>query len=152
MGFQTHLGPARFGTSKEGAGFNCGLPVLSQSNTLAYTDTAAKNICILPAGAQIISIILDVTTVFNAGDTNVIDIGTTADGALYVNDAAAGTAVHAVCTLVAANLASVINVGSSDVQITATYVPGGTAAGTGAATVTVNYVMRNPDGTVTHNP
>lgn len=152
MGYATHLGPVRYGTIREGASANCGSPVLTQSATLAYTDTSAKNLFKLPAGAKIISVILDVVTAFNAGTTNVIDIGTSADGALYVNDAAAGTTGHFTCTLVAGNLASIINVGTSDVQVTATFVPTGTAASAGAANISVQYEMRNTDGTVTTNP
>lgn len=152
MGYATHLGPARFGTEREGAGLNCGSPVLTQSATLAHTNTTAKNLFRLPAGAKIISVILDVTTAFNAGTTNVIDIGTSANGALYVDDAAAGTVGHFTCTLVAANLASMVNIGSADVQVTATYVPTGVVASAGAATISVQYEMRNTDGTVTHTP
>lgn len=152
MGYSTHLGPARQGTVKEGASANCGSPLLTQSNTIAYTDTTAKNLFILPAGAKVVDFKLDVVTAFNAGTTNVLDIGTTADDDLFVNDAAVGTAVHATCTLVAANLASIINIGTSDVQVTATYVPSGTAATAGSATVTVIYEMRNPDGTSTPVP
>lgn len=152
MGYATHLGPVRYGTIKDGSSINCGSPILTQSATLAYTDTSAKNLFKLPAGAKIISVILDVTTAFNAGTTNVIDIGTTADGALYVNDAAGGTTGHFTCTLVAANLASMLNIGTADVQVTATYVPTGTAASTGAATISVQYEMRNTDGTTTVSP
>lgn len=152
MGYQTHLGPARFGTVKEGAGVNCGSPVLSQTNTLVNTNIAAKNLFILPAGSQIVSVILDIVTAFNDSSTNVIDIGTTANGAYYVNDAAAGTTVHAVCTLVPGNLAGIVDVGTSDVQVTATYVPTGTGSSAGLAYITVNYVMKNADGTTTIAP
>ena len=152
MPFATHLGPIRFGTVKEGSSINCGLPVLTQSATLAYTDTTAKNLFIIPAGAQILSVVLDVITAFNDTTTNVIDVGNTADGAFYVNDAEAGTAVHVVATLVAANLATITNIGTSDVQVTATYAGTGTGSSAGSARVTMTYIMRNSDGTVTPAP
>jgi hypothetical protein len=48
-------------------------------------------------------------------------------------------------TITDANIATFVNVGTSDVLITSTYACAGTASG-GAATVTVNYVVRNSDG------
>lgn len=152
MGYSTHLGPARFGTVKENAGMNCGGPILTQSATLAYTDTTAKNLFIIPAGSRITAIKIDVVTAFNSSGTDLVDVGTTADGAFYVNDADVSSTVHATATLVAANLASVINVGTSDVQVTATYAQSVADASAGAATISIEYVMRNPDGTNTPTP
>lgn len=149
MGYATHLGPARFGTVKENAGMNCGDVVLSQSATVAYTDTTAKNLFTLPAGAKILSFIIDVTTAFNSSGTDLLDIGNSTDAALYVSDADVSAQIHSVATLVAANLASVVNIGTSDVTVTATYAQSVADADEGAATITVTYVMRNSDGTST---
>ena len=152
MAFSTRLGPHRQGTVKEGSGANCGLPILSQAGTVAYTDTSAKSLFILPAGSKIISVIVDVTTAFNSSGTDLLDVGTTANGALYVNDLDVSSTGHNVCTLVAGNLASILNVGTSDVTVTATYAQSVADAAAGAATVTVNYIQRNTDGTTTVAP
>lgn len=152
MAFSTRLGPHRQGTVKEGSGANCGLPILVQTATVAYTNTTAKNLFILPAGSQVLSVIVDVTTAFDSSGTDLLDIGTTASGALYVNDLDVSSTGHNVCTLVAANLASILNVGTSDVTVTATYAQSVADAANGAATVTVLYIQRNPDGTVTVAP
>ena len=152
MGFATHLGPWLLGTVKDTTGTtvgtirNTGATVVSQTNTLTFANTTAKNMFVLPAGAQILSIIIDIGAVFNSSGTDLIDIGTTADGAYYVNDAVASATGHFVATLVPANIAGVLNVGTVDVQITATYVQSVADATTGSASVTVNYVVKNPDG------
>ena len=72
MGFSTHLGPQRLGTVKEGASRNCGVTIVSQSNTVAYTDTTAKNLFIIPAGAQVINVIVDVVTAFTDTGTDLL--------------------------------------------------------------------------------
>ena len=152
MTYSTHLGPTRNGTVKDGSGANCGGPVLSQSATIAYTDTTAKNLFIIPAGSKVVDIKLDVITAFDAGDTNTLDIGSSTDGDLFVDGASVATEVHATATLVAANLASIVNIGTTDMQVTATYIPAGTAAGEGSAIITMLYQMRNADGTTTPAP
>ena len=47
--------------------------------------------------------------------------------------------------LTGANIGTFVNVGSTDVIISATYACAGVASG-GAATVTAQYVVRNSDG------
>lgn len=152
MGYASHLGPMKLGTVKDGAGANMGGVVVSQAATVTFADTSAKNLFIIPAGSRIVSFVIDVTTAFNSSGTDLLDIGTTANGALYVNDADVSSTGHIVATLVAANLASVINVGSTDVQITATYAQSVADAAAGSALVSVVYEIRNPDGTTTVAP
>jgi hypothetical protein len=105
--------------------------------SLAYTDSAAVVVGTIPAGALILKPAsgVHVTTAFNAGTTNVIDVGTTADDDLFGTDLAAGTA-----TFVPLDEAIGGFVVASDTTITATYAQTGTAASAGAAEVVIAYV------------
>jgi hypothetical protein len=152
MGYATHLGPIRFGTVKENAGFNCGSPVLVQSATLANTNTTAKNLFILPAGSQVLYVTVDVITAFNDTGTDLVDIGSSSSGALFVSALSVASTGHTVATLVAANLATITNIGTTDMQVTATYTGANADSSAGSALITVGYVMRNVDGTTTAAP
>ena len=155
MGFATHLGPWLLGTVKETTGTtvgtirNTGTTIVSQTNTLTYANTTAKNLFVLPAGAQILNVIIDITTAFNSSGTDLIDVGTAADGAYYVNDATASAAGHFAATLVSTNIAGILNIGTSDVQVTATYVQSVADASAGSAQITIVYAVKNSDGTST---
>lgn len=151
MGFATHLGPWLLGTVKNTTGTtaattrNTGCTVVAQSNTTTYANTTATNMCAIPAGAQILNVFLDVTEAFNAGTNNTITIkaGSTTIASVTATSANITTGR---ATLVLANLATWVNVGTSDLFITSTFAGTGTAASTGIATVTVAYVVRNSDG------
>jgi hypothetical protein len=101
---------------------------------------------VLPAGAQILNVVIDVVTPFNSSGTDLIDVGTAADSAYYVNDATASAAGHFIGTLVTTSIAGVLNVGTTDVQVTATYVQSVADATAGLASVTITYVVKNSDG------
>ena len=151
MGFATHLGPWLLGTTKNTTGTtaattrNTGCTVVAQSNVTTYADTTAANQFVLPAGAQILNIYLDVTVAFNAGTNNTVTIkaGSTTIASVTATSANITTGR---ATLVLAAPATWINVGTSDVFITSTFAGTGTTATTGTATVTVEYVVRNSDG------
>lgn len=93
----------------------------------------------LPANAVIIKPMsgVNISTVFNAGTANVLDIGTSADDDLYGTDLALGTAGfvpldEAVSFFV-----------SSDTQMTATPSLTGTAATTGVGQIVIAYCTKN---------
>lgn len=139
------------------------------NSNLTYTPTGYTGgsgyYIMMPAGSYIDSINVDVTTAFNAGTNNVITI------ALSPTSATAGTTIATV-TGTAANIglgrySLGITVGSaafaqtntaywanvSNSQTTPTdqfvlcwFSSTGAAATTGAATIGVDYVVRNPDG------
>lgn len=92
----------------------------------------------IPANAQIIKPLSGVTvnTVFNAGTTNVADIGTTADDDLYGTDLALGTAAF-----VPVDEAVSYRV-TSDTTFTLTVALSGTAATTGAGVAQIAYLPR----------
>lgn len=108
---------------------------------LTFADNGlARTVGVLPAGAQIIQSLsgVYVTTAFNAGTTNVLDIGTTADDDLYATDLALGTrafvAIDEAATAVNTWLVT------ADTTITATVALAGTAATAGSAEVVIAYV------------
>jgi hypothetical protein len=151
MGFASHLGPWRLGTIKDTTGTvpgtisNMGLTNVSQSGITTFADTTADNLFVIPAGSQILNIFVDVTTAFNAGTNNTLTIkaGSTTIGTVTATSAniTVGRA-----TVVLSNVATLINIGTSDLFISSTFAGTGTTATTGTATVTVQYVVRNSDG------
>ena len=100
-------------------------------------DGSVLSLGYLPAGAVIIKPMSGVAVhvAFNAGTTNVLDIGTAANDDLYGTDLALGSIAfvpldEAVSMTVAA-----------DTLVTATVDLTGTAATTGSATVIIAYVI-----------
>ena len=97
--------------------------------------------------SQILNIYVDVTTAYagTTGNTITIKAGSTTLGTV----GGATTTPLSVCrntfTITGASIGTFLNVGSTDVIITATYACAGVASG-GAATVTAEYVVRNSDG------
>lgn len=139
MSFSTFSGPIRSGTVRIGSGENCGLAVLMQSKALPAA-AGATTVAVLPAGSQILDIIVDTTTLFNSTTNLTLGDGSTASKYLTTtNITAAGRA-----SLSGYQPLEFINIGTSDVSIVAT--TAGTAT-TGAARVTIMYVQKLADGT-----
>lgn len=94
----------------------------------------------LPAGALVIGAGVVITTAFNAGSTNVIDIGTASDGDGFATDLAAGT----IGNIVWDELATSNDLYStSEAVITAEYAQTGTAATAGSGEVYVTFLADN---------
>ena len=154
MGFASHLGPWRLGTVKDTTGTtpgtisNMGLTTVVQSAPIAYTTTTAANVAVLPAGSQITNIFVDVTTAFNSGTNNVITVQTAAGSSLATVTATSAniTTGRATVVLTAAQIGTILNGGTTDLIVQAGFAGTGTAASTGAATITIQYVVRNSDG------
>lgn len=152
MGFATHLGPWLLGTVKDTTGTtagtirNTGATVVAQSGSITKATTTAANVAVLPAGAQILNIFVDVTEAFNAGTGNTITV--------KIGSTTLGTVGGASTTPVAAGRATVtisaidtwLNVGSTDAIVTGIFAGVGTAATTGIATITIEYVVKASDG------
>jgi hypothetical protein len=148
MGFATHLGPWLLGTVKDTTGTtagtvrNTGATIVAQVVNLTAAQVAALTgtLGFIPAGAAITSVQLLTTTLFASATTLKITIG-----GVDVNTAttitAAGTYAVSSATTFTPTQA---NVGTADVA--ATFTATGTSV-TGAVTVVIGYVVRNPDGT-----
>lgn len=91
---------------------------------------------VIPSGAMILKSMSGVlvNVAFNAGTTNVLDIGTSADGDLYATDLALGS-----IAFVALDEAVTMTV-AADTTITATVALAGTAATAGAGAVVIAYI------------
>lgn len=137
----TFITPGNF--PRDGYGFappTFGGAVAVKYGTVAITDTSAKVLFTLPKGAVIIDAFVNVLTAFNAGDSNVLDLGIGATANALANDLALGTPGHITAGLVySAMLTTPL---TATTNITATYVPAGTAANAGAAVVAVYYILR----------
>lgn len=111
--------------------------------TVTYADNGiARTVGTIPAGSQIINVISGtfVTTAFNAGTTNTINIGTTANDDLYGTVEALGTKAFVVIDEAAT--ATDVNtwIAANNTTITATVVLSGTAATAGSAEVIICYI------------
>jgi len=145
----------------------------TNTSNLTYTPTNAAGpvgVVVIPAGSYIENFNVDVTTAFNAGTNNTISV------AIAPTNGVAGTVVFQVVGtgvsipigrwalgVVGTNLACYSGSGantnipywinSSNTQTTPTdmivqawFTGTGTGATTGACTIGVGYVLRNPDG------
>lgn len=155
MAISTRLGPWLLGTRKNSTGTtaltlrNLGATVVAQSLNIAYTNATANTTAFaIPAGSLILEMYFITTTVFSAATTIKLSIGAT-----DLNAATTVTAVGPFSLAVAATsgaTAAVVNTGLTDVIVTYTLVPG--ASATGAGTIIIKYVVRNPDGTIVSAP
>lgn len=101
--------------------------------TITYANSTVTFDAQVPSGSMIVGAYVDVTTLFNAGTTNVLTLGdgTTADRFLGASDVTEGTA--------GAYTKALADVVTSDTSIVATYAQTGTAATTGAADIVLLY-------------
>lgn len=139
MSFSTFSGPIRSGTVRYGSGENCGVAVLIQSNVLPAA-AGATTVAVLPAGSQILDIIVDTTTVFNSATT--LKIGTSTNDDEFVTQTTITSAGRNDLSSTYQPL-TFINVGNADVPVIAT--TAGSAA-TGAARVTIMYAQKASNG------
>lgn len=104
-------------------------------NTLTF-DSGVVTIGTIPSGAVIMKPLSGayVNVAFNAGTTNVIDIGTTANDDLYGTDLAGGSIAFVPLD------EAVTQVVSADTTFTATYAQTGTAASAGSARIVIAYI------------
>ena len=108
------------------------------STNVTFADNgSAVVIGTVPAGARVLRATAIVTEAFNAGTSNVLDIGTTADPDGFATDIALGTIGN-----IAADEMATTNdqVASVDTGIIATVALSGTAATAGAADIVVEYI------------
>jgi hypothetical protein len=109
---------------------------------IAFGTATSQTLGTLPAGSQILQPIsgVMVSTVFNAGTTNTLDVGTSATANLYGTDMALGT--KAFVALDEAATATNVNTFyvAVDTVITCLVKMTGTTATTGAGVVVIAYI------------
>lgn len=154
MGFATHLGPWLLGTVKNTTGTtagtiqNTGTITVTQTGTMTVNTTTATTFAVIPAGAQITNIFCDITTAFAGSTGNTITIQTSGGTALATVGSASTTPLavgRATTTLSGTNIATILNVGTTDLILQVIYACAGTASG-GAAQITVQYVVKDSSG------
>jgi len=113
-----------------------------------YTDTSAKTLFTLPAGAVPLDWWLDITTDFNAGTTDVLDLGAAADADYFANDIDISTQalLRAGVTGAVAGRLGVRFL--EETAITALYAQSGTAATTGEANFFMIYMIGGDQYTI----
>ena len=149
MGTTTFSGPIKAGTLRETTGStvgtdvaNTGFVLMAQSANIVYgANGSTTTIATLPANSQIFQITLDVTTAFNAGTTNTIDFGDGSTADQFADALAAGSIARVLATSDVSQITNLVDIGTSDVQVVATYNQSGSAASAGAATATVLYLQ-----------
>jgi hypothetical protein len=149
MGFATHLGPWLLGTVKNTTGTtagtirNMGATVVAQTIPVTFqtfTNSLTGTIGSIPAGSLITGVQIITSTVFSSATTLKITIGGT-----DVATASTITSVGVTSVSIASTFAALAaNTGTTDDLIT--YTATGSSLTTGAATVVIQYVVRNSDG------
>jgi hypothetical protein len=110
-----------------------------RKNVVFGDNGTAKTVGVVPAGALILKALsgVAVETAFNAGTTNTLNVGTSANDDLYGTLLALGSVAFVPCDeAVGFRVAA-------DTTITATVVLTGTAATTGDAEVVIAYICDN---------
>jgi hypothetical protein len=107
--------------------------------TLSFED-GEVTVGILPAGALLLKAqsSVNVTTAFNAGTTNTVHVGTSADNDLFATALAGGSVAQ-----VPFDEYTAANLMTADTTITATYNKSGTAPTAGSAEVIVAFIPDN---------
>lgn len=156
MAFASMSGPVRMGTVKENSGRNTGLPVLTQSATVAFsamtTSPSAQTLFTIPAGSKIVRVNVEVIATISGGSvTNVgLTVGKSGGTAnFFVTTFNTGTSVGKVAQATvdaALQVAETNNVGTSDVTLTGTFTAAGGNPTAGSTVVTIEYIQRGTDG------
>lgn len=104
---------------------------------ITFSSTTATLIGQLPPNAYIIRIEVAVTTAFNGGNNDYVDVGTSASAAAYANDIDVSSTGIASGTVIDASVQSTAN----PTEVYATYIATATVATAGAGRVVVEYVF-----------
>jgi len=149
MATTTFSGPVKAGTINNTTGTtvgtnvaNTGFVLMAQSaNVVFAANGTTTDIATLPANSQIFQITVDITTVFDAATTNTLDLGDGSTADQYADALALGTLGRVLATSDISQVGNLIDIGTSDITVTATYNQTGTVATAGACTVTVLYLQ-----------
>ena len=151
MATTTFSGPIKAGTISNTTGTtvgddvkNTGQVLMSQTFSFDYTveGAATDTNVVIPANSQIVSVDVNVETAFNDSGADVLEVGSSADTDLYVNDTDI-SAVGSIAMGTAALCANWKDIGTSDIRVGYIYNGANNDASAGAATVTINYLQNN---------
>jgi hypothetical protein len=151
MATTTFSGPIKAGTISNTTGTtagtdikNTGQVLMSQTFSFDYTveGTATDTAVVIPANSQIVSVDVNVETAFNDSGSDLLEVGSSADTDLYVNDVSIA-AIGKIALGTAALCANWKDIGTSDIKVGYIYNGANNDASAGAATVTINYLQNN---------
>lgn len=152
MAFTTFSGPVRSGTVKDGtvaSGRNTGLAVLSQSYDTGVVTAGVGNVDAqmgnLPAGSQIVDIVVDQIVVPGGSSTSTISVGNASGGAQLMAAVVTTAGGRFRGTTTAATQLAWQTSTTADTGLWVRYAVG-VAAGVGRAIITVLYVQRASNG------
>jgi primosomal replication protein N len=149
MGTTTFSGPVKAGTIRETTGTtvgsdikNVGFVEMSQSKSITLSGASANTaVGVIPANSQIIDVKMDV--IIAGDDTNAatLSVGTTANGTAYI--AATNAKTLARTQPIAATLAALADVGTTDSNVVAQFTATDGDGTVGEGIVTVSYLQNN---------
>ena len=151
MSFASFSGPMRVGTVLNNPGRNAGLVVLSQAydtGDLTGTTTGNYDVAafVLPAGAQIMNILIDQVVAATVGTTTV-SVGTTSGGAQLSAAVATTAGGRFQGTATAATQLAWQTATASDTTVYVRNVVGTGTLGAGRFIVSINYIQKVVSGT-----
>jgi hypothetical protein len=118
---------------------NVGFAVMGQSALIDIIGATSNNqvVATIPAGSQIVDVILNVTTVNNDTGTATVVVGTSADADAFIPS----TSVKSLGTTRGTLDVEATDVGTTDIQVLVDFTAQNGDGTTGAATVTVLYLQ-----------
>ena len=149
MATTTFSGPVKAGTIKETTGTtvgtnvkNTGFTLMAQSAVIDIIGATAADqvVATIPAGSQIVDVILNVVVVNNDSGTATVAVGTSGSATAFLPATSVKTAATTRGTLTSS---SATNVGTTDIQVLADFTAQNSNGTTGSATVTVLYIQSN---------
>lgn len=147
MGASTFSGPLKAGPISQTTGTtvgtnvaNVGFALMAQSAVIDIIGATAADqvVATIPAGSQIVDVILNVTTVNNDTGTATVAVGTASAGTAFLPATSVKTAATTRGTL---TNSVATDVGTSDIQVLADFTAQNGNGSAGAATVTVLYLQ-----------
>ena len=147
MAQTTFSGPVKAGTISQTTGTtvgtnvaNVGFVLMAQSAVIDIIGASALDqvVAVVPAGSQIVDVILNVTTVNNDTGTATVSVGTSSAATAFLP----ATSVKSAATTRGTLTSSVAtDVGTTDIRVLADFTAQNGNGSTGAATVTVLYLQ-----------
>jgi hypothetical protein len=118
---------------------NVGFAVMGQSAVIDIIGATSNNqvVATIPAGSQIVDVILNVTAVNNDTGTATVVVGTSADADAFIPS----TSVKSLGTTRGTLDTEATDVGTTDIQVLVDFTAQNGDGSTGAATVTVLYLQ-----------
>jgi len=147
MGASTFSGPLKAGTISQTTGTtvgtnvaNVGFTVMAQSAVIDIIGATAADqvVATIPAGSQIIDVILNVTTANDDTGTATVAVGTSGSATAFLPATSVKTAATTRGTL---TNSAATDVGTTDIQVLADFTAQNGNGTAGAATVTVLYLQ-----------